>query len=76
MINTYLEQENKHYSVENRSMVRRRVVKMKSFVQYDAGTDFPIENLPYGVFTSAHNVSASLFMFFWVAFLLSIFRGI
>ncbi|CAG9130700.1 unnamed protein product [Plutella xylostella] len=29
---------------------------MKSFVEYSSSTDFPIENLPYGVFTSAKNV--------------------
>ena len=28
-----------------------------SFVQYSADCDFPIQNLPYGVFTSAGNVS-------------------
>lgn len=30
---------------------------MKSFVEYSSETDFPIENLPYGVFTSSQNVS-------------------
>ncbi|KAG7312435.1 hypothetical protein JYU34_001937 [Plutella xylostella] len=29
---------------------------MKSFVKYSSSTDFPIENLPYGVFTAAKNV--------------------
>lgn len=28
---------------------------MKSFIEYSANTDFPIENLPYGVFTSSKN---------------------
>ncbi|KAJ0174807.1 hypothetical protein K1T71_009915 [Dendrolimus kikuchii] len=28
---------------------------MKSFIEYSSDTDFPIENLPYGVFTSAKN---------------------
>ncbi|XP_039756256.1 fumarylacetoacetase [Pararge aegeria] len=28
---------------------------MKSFIEYSANTDFPIENLPYGVFTSPKN---------------------
>lgn len=28
---------------------------MKSFIEYSASTDFPIENLPYGVFTSPKN---------------------
>lgn len=28
---------------------------MKSFIEYSAHTDFPIENLPYGVFTSPSN---------------------
>ncbi|KAF9421293.1 hypothetical protein HW555_002765 [Spodoptera exigua] len=29
---------------------------MKSFIEYSSNTDFPIENLPYGVFTSPNNV--------------------
>ncbi|CAH4030192.1 fumarylacetoacetase [Pieris brassicae] len=29
---------------------------MKSFIEYSSETDFPIENLPYGVFTSPTNV--------------------
>ncbi|CAH0589227.1 unnamed protein product [Chrysodeixis includens] len=29
---------------------------MKSFIEYSPDTDFPIENLPYGVFTSPKNV--------------------
>ncbi|XP_038222466.1 fumarylacetoacetase [Zerene cesonia] len=28
---------------------------MKSFIEYSSDTDFPIENLPYGVFTSPKN---------------------
>lgn len=28
---------------------------MKSFIEYASDTDFPIENLPYGVFTSTQN---------------------
>ncbi|XP_026321433.1 fumarylacetoacetase isoform X1 [Hyposmocoma kahamanoa] len=28
---------------------------MKSFIEYSSETDFPIENLPYGVFTSSQN---------------------
>nr|XP_049704475.1 fumarylacetoacetase [Helicoverpa armigera] len=28
---------------------------MKSFIEYSPSTDFPIENLPYGVFTSPNN---------------------
>lgn len=30
---------------------------MKSFVQYSPDSDFPIENLPYGVFSATNNVS-------------------
>lgn len=30
---------------------------MKSFIEYSSENDFPIENLPYGVFTSSQNVS-------------------
>ncbi|KOB77343.1 Fumarylacetoacetase [Operophtera brumata] len=29
--------------------------KMKSFVEYSPDTDFPIENLPYGVFSAPNN---------------------
>ncbi|CAH1639014.1 unnamed protein product [Spodoptera littoralis] len=29
---------------------------MKSFIQYSPDSDFPIENLPYGVFTSPNNI--------------------
>lgn len=32
---------------------------MKSFIEYSSETDFPIENLPYGVFTSSRNVSTN-----------------
>lgn len=31
--------------------------KMKSYIEYPSNSDFPIENLPYGVFTSPKNVS-------------------
>ena len=30
---------------------------MRSWIEYSADTPFPIQNLPYGVFTSAHNPS-------------------
>lgn len=30
---------------------------MKSFIEYSPENDFPIENIPYGVFTSSQNVS-------------------
>lgn len=30
---------------------------MKSFVEYSSDCDFPIENLPYGVFSTKNNVS-------------------
>lgn len=30
---------------------------MKSFINYSPDCEFPIENLPYGVFTTADNVS-------------------
>lgn len=30
---------------------------MKSFVKYEKFCDYPIENLPYGVFSSTDNVS-------------------
>jgi len=36
---------------------------MKSFVQYSPDTDFPIENLPYGVFSTENDVSL---VFWWV----------
>jgi hypothetical protein len=29
---------------------------MKSFIAYPETSDFPIENLPYGVFSTADNV--------------------
>jgi hypothetical protein len=29
---------------------------MKSFIPYSETSDFPIENLPYGVFSTAENV--------------------
>jgi hypothetical protein len=30
--------------------------KMKSFIAYSETSDFPIENLPYGIFSTAENV--------------------
>lgn len=33
------------------------ISKMSSFVEVPAGSDFPLENLPYGVFSTADNVS-------------------
>lgn len=35
-------------------------ITMKSFIEYSPDSDFPIENLPYGVFTSPKNVSTIL----------------
>lgn len=32
--------------------------KMVSFIEYAPDSDFPISNLPYGVFTSPKNVSS------------------
>jgi hypothetical protein len=33
---------------------------MKSFIAYPETSDFPIENLPYGVFSTAENVRFTL----------------
>ena len=33
---------------------------MKSFISYSETSDFPIENLPYGVFSTAENVRLTL----------------
>lgn len=32
-------------------------IKMKSFVDIPADSDFPLENLPYGIFSTKENVS-------------------
>ena len=36
-----------------------------SFVEYSADCDFPIQNLPYGVFSTAGNVSRVLLYGFY-----------
>lgn len=33
------------------------VTTMKSFISYPEDCDFPIENLPYGIFSTDNNVS-------------------
>lgn len=35
----------------------QRPITMQSFIEYDANSDFPIENLPYGVFSTPSDVS-------------------
>lgn len=39
------------------TQLREITVIMKSFVEYSSDCDFPIENLPYGVFSTKNNVS-------------------
>eukprot|EP00002_Diphylleia_rotans_P037578 TRINITY_DN840_c0_g1_i8.p3 TRINITY_DN840_c0_g1~~TRINITY_DN840_c0_g1_i8.p3 ORF type:complete len:108 (+),score=11.56 TRINITY_DN840_c0_g1_i8:637-960(+) len=34
-----------------------RMSTLRSFVEYDATCDFPIQNIPYGVFSTAANAS-------------------
>lgn len=41
----------------NLAATRLVPLKMKSFIQYQQYCDFPIENLPYGVFSTNNDVS-------------------
>ena len=47
------------YVIHPRIFISLPVMPLKSWVEYDgANTQYPLENLPFGVFSSAANVCA------------------
>ena len=48
-------------------------ITMKSFIEYSAQCEFPIQNLPYGVFSTSDDVSRDFFLTLILFFKLSFY---